>query len=71
MSQNFLRSPKARVLSVAPKARCVRDWTRGTYRIDFGQDVQDFNGRTITSFNAGTLNPADAWFSAAAELRLV
>lgn len=71
MTQNFLRSPKKKILAVAPKARCVRDWGRGTYRIEFGKEVTDFNGRTITSINCGTLNPADAWFSAVVELRLI
>ena len=72
MSQNFLRSPKNLVLTAAPKAKCVKDWVKsGTYRIDFGQEVKDFNNRVITSLQTGTANPADAWFTAAAELRLV
>lgn len=65
MSQNIFKSPKAKVQAVAPKAKCVKDWTRGgNYRIDFGQDVKDFNGDTITSMHTGTANPADAWAAA-------
>lgn len=72
MSQNFLRSPKAKVLAVAPNARCVKDWTRGgNYRIDLGAEFLDFNRRPIKSINTGTANPADAWFTACAELRLI
>ena len=70
MSQNIFRSPKAMVLGVAPKARCVKDWTRGSYRIDFGTTVKGFNGAEITSLNTGTSNPADAWAAAVFELRL-
>lgn len=71
MSQNIFKSPKAKVQTVAPKAKCVRDWIQGgNYRIDFGQEVKDFNGRAITCMHTGTGNPADAWAAAVFELRL-
>lgn len=71
MSQNIFKSPKAKVLAAAPKARCVKDWAKGgNYRIDFGQEVKDFNGHPITSLHTGTANPADAWCAAVFELRL-
>jgi hypothetical protein len=57
---------------VAPKAKCVKDWLRGgTYRIDFGAEFADFNGRPVSSIHTGTANPADAWFAACVELRLI
>jgi hypothetical protein len=72
MSQNFLKSPKAKVLALAPKAKCVKDWTRGgNFRIDLGAEFPDFNGHPIGSIHTGTSNPADAWVTACVELRLI
>jgi len=71
MSQNIWKSPKAKVLAVAPKAKCEKDWARGgNYTIHFFQEVNGFNGDTITQYHTGTANPADAWAAAVWELRL-
>lgn len=71
MSQNIFKSPKEKVKAFAPKARCIKDWTRGgNYRIDFGQELKGFNGDNITHMHTGTANPADAWAAAVFELRL-
>lgn len=67
---SIFKSPKAMVLSVAPKATCVRDWLRGGYRIDFNQTVNDFDGNPITSMKTHSLNPTDAWSDAVLALRL-
>lgn len=71
MGQNIFKSPKAKILAICPKATCTKDWLRGgTYTIQFGQEVVDFNGNTVTQLHTGTANPADAWAYAVFELRL-
>lgn len=71
MSQNIWKSPKAKVLAVAPAAKCEKDWARGgRYTIHFHQEVKGFNGQTINHLNTSTANPADAWAEAVWELRL-
>lgn len=71
MSQNIFRSPKAKILAVAPNAKCEKDWGRGgRYTIHFHQEVKGFNGQPITQFHASTANPTDAWCEAVFELRL-
>lgn len=70
MGQNIFKSPKAKVLAVAPKATCKQDYWGGPCTIRFGQEVKDFNGHTITELRPGTSNPADAWAAAVFELRL-
>lgn len=71
MSQNIWKSPKAKVLAVAPKAKCEKDWAQGgRYTIHFFQEVKGFNGETITRFHSSTFNPTDAWAEAIWELRL-
>lgn len=67
----LVRNPKARILAVAPKAKCKQNWLKGgVYTIYFGQPVKDFNGQEITEFT-GSGNPAETWESACMELRLI
>ena len=58
------KSPKAMILEIAPKAKCTRDWSRGGYRIDFGQEVKGFNGEILTAIHSSTRYPSDAWAAA-------
>lgn len=71
MSQNFLKSPKAAVLAKFPKAICKKEHGYGQYIITLNAETVDFNGRPVTQIKTGTHNPADAWFFACMELRLV